>query len=433
MNQIDILPSKNSLQGTIQVPGDKSISHRAIMLGSIANGITTISNFLTGEDCLSTIHAFQSLGVKIERDEEQVTIHGNGTDGLRESLIPIDLGNSGTTTRLLMGILSGLSLHNCLYGDDSLTRRPMDRVTIPLREMGATIDGREGGNLLPLSIRGGKLRSISYKLPVNSAQVKSSILLAGLFADGTTKVIEPVPTRDHTERMLKAFGVQVDREHQTISLEGQQSLYATHIDVPGDISSAAFFLAGAAMKEGSNLIIKNVGLNPTRTGIIDIIERMGASIETTITRYVGDEPIGDVSVSYNGLTGVTVDGHDIPRLIDEIPIIALLATQAKGKTIIKDAEELRYKETDRIKAVVETLGKMGVRVEGTEDGMIIEGSKKPLNGGTFESFHDHRMGMMIAISSLLTDEKIILKNPECISISYPDFFSQLEVLLQRKA
>lgn len=433
MIQKEIHPVSQPLKGTLKVPGDKSISHRAIMLGSLANGTTTISNFLTGEDCLSTIDAFRAMGVSIERNSEEVTILGNGISGLIEASVPINLGNSGTTTRLLLGILAGLPFHYCLYGDESLTNRPMNRVTNPLRDMGATIDGREGGNFLPLSIRGGEVKPITYRLPVNSAQVKSSILLAGLFSDGETIVEEPVPTRDHTERMLKAFNVNIRREGKFIYLTGKQPLQATQIDVPGDISSAAFFLCAAAMKIGSEVVLKDVGLNPTRTGVIDIIKRMGGSIEMNVTRYVGDEPVGDITVHGATLQGITIDGDDIPRLIDEIPIIALLASQAKGETVIKDAEELRLKETDRIQAVVDTLKQMGVSIKGTEDGMIIKGSENKLKGGIFKSYKDHRIGMMVAIARILTDEKITLLNPECISISYPTFFTHLETIQETNA
>ncbi|QHE52513.1 3-phosphoshikimate 1-carboxyvinyltransferase [Pontibacillus sp. HMF3514] len=419
---------QSSIRGTLSVPGDKSISHRSIMLAALAEGESKIQNFLTGEDCLSTLQAFENMGVSIKRDGQTVIVRGQGLYGLEEAKVPLDLGNSGTTTRLLLGVLAGSPHHNCIYGDQSLTNRPMSRVTVPLRQMGAKIDGREDGNFLPISVRGGSLKPISYTLPINSAQVKSSILLAGLFAEGLTKVIEPVPTRDHTERMLKAFQVDVKREDNEILLEGNQPLMATDIEVPGDISSAAFFLCGAAMKVGSSFTVKDVGLNPTRTGVIDILKRMGANLSVSINRYIGDEPIGDITVLGDKLEGVTISGNDIPRLIDELPIIALVASQAIGKTVIKDAEELRFKETDRIGAVVDTLSKMGVSISGTEDGMIIEGSQDPLKGGEFNSYHDHRIGMMVAIASLLTNESVTLTDEECISISYPSFFKDFDSL-----
>lgn len=413
---------QSSIQGTISVPGDKSISHRAIMLAALANGESKIKNFLTGEDCLSTLQAFESMGISIKRDGQNVSVTGEGLNGLKEAKLPLDLGNSGTTTRLLLGILAGTPHHYCIYGDQSLTKRPMDRVTLPLREMGAKIDGREDGNLLPISVRGGSLKPITYTLPINSAQVKSCVLLAGLFTEGVTKVIEPVPTRDHTERMLKAFQVDVKRDGNEILLQGNQTLMATDIEVPGDISSAAFFLCAAAVKKGSHLTVKDVGLNPTRTGVVDVLERMGANLSVSTNRYIGDEPVGDITVKEGDLNGVTISGDDIPRLIDELPIIALAASQAKGKTVIQDARELRLKETDRIQAVVDTLSKMGVSITGTEDGMIIEGGQRPLNGGEFNSYHDHRIGMMVAIASLLTNDSVTLTEEECISISYPSFF-----------
>ncbi|KGX92156.1 3-phosphoshikimate 1-carboxyvinyltransferase [Pontibacillus halophilus JSM 076056 = DSM 19796] len=417
-----------TLTGEVRVPGDKSISHRSVMLGALAKGTTTISNFLTGADCLSTIEAFRALGVDIAVEGQDVTIESGGFHELVEPKHPIDLGNSGTTTRLLLGILAGLPHHVVLYGDASLTKRPMNRVTVPLREMGARIDGRDHGDKLPLSIRGGQLTPMTYTLPVNSAQVKSSILLAGLFTKGTTTVVEPVPTRDHTERMLKAFGVEVNREGNDISVVGNQEMSGTKLEVPGDISSAAFFLVGAAMTDGSDLTIRDVGLNPTRTGIVDVLERMGASINVTTTRYIGDEAIGDIQIKGSRLKAVTIGGDDIPALIDELPIIALLASQAEGETVIKDAEELRWKETDRIEAVVQTLSKMGVHIKGTSDGMVINGSEEPLKGGTFETYHDHRMGMMIAMASLLTEDPVHIQNPEVIDVSFPTFFNDLESL-----
>ncbi|WP_036818629.1 3-phosphoshikimate 1-carboxyvinyltransferase [Pontibacillus yanchengensis] len=420
----------NAVKGMITVPGDKSISHRSIMLAALSNGTSTINNFLTGEDCLTTISAFQAMGIHIIQNDSEITVHGKGLYGLEESSQPINLGNSGTTTRLLLGILAGTPHHYCLYGDESLSVRPMDRVTIPLSKMGATFDGNQQGRLLPMSVRGGEVQPIEYTLPINSAQIKSSILLAGLFTTGVTKVVEPVPTRDHTERMLTAFGVDIGREGNTISLRGQQQLEATDIEVPGDISSAAFFICAAALKADSDLVVKDVGLNPTRTGIIDVLKRMGATIETRITRYIGDEPIGDVTVQGGPLNGITISGADIPRVIDEIPIIALLASQAEGKTLIKDAEDLRYKETDRIQAVVDILHSMGVDIIGTEDGLIINGKPSTLKGGEYHSYKDHRIGMMIAIASLLTDEEITLQEPDCISISYPSFFAHFDQILE---
>ncbi|GAA0297185.1 3-phosphoshikimate 1-carboxyvinyltransferase [Gracilibacillus halotolerans] len=418
---------KQSLQGSIAVPGDKSISHRAVMFGSLASGETKITNFLAGEDCIRTIDAFKAMGVNITRDEQTVIVKSTGVAGLKEPVIPINLGNSGTTARLLMGILAGLPFHFTLFGDDSLSNRPMDRITIPLKQMGAKIDGRDSGRLLPISLRGGNLKPIDYQTPMKSAQVKSGVLLAGLMTDGTTTVVEESKTRDHTENMLKAFGAEIESEGTTVRITGNQPLQACNIEVPGDISSAAFFLAGAAIIPGSHITIKDVGLNPTRSGIIDVLKMMSIDIEATVTRTVGGEPIGDVSVKYSQAKGTTIEGEIIPRIIDEIPIIALVASQAKGTTIIKDAEELKFKETDRIEAVVTTLKTLGVNIVPTDDGMVVEGGAS-IKGANVHSYGDHRIGMMIAIASLLTEDRVELENPSCINISYPQFFTDLEKL-----
>lgn len=398
------------------------------MFGSLAKGKTKITNFLAGEDCLSTIEAFKAMGVSIERDDHTVTIVSEGTEGLKEPVKPINLGNSGTTARLLMGILAGLPYHFTLFGDASLSKRPMDRITSPLREMGAKIDGREEGKLLPIAIRGGNLTPISYEPPVKSAQVKSGVLLAGLLTEGETAVKEISKTRDHTENMLRAFGADIEVENTLIKINGNKPLYACDIEVPGDISSAAFFLVAAAVIKGSKITVKDVGLNQTRTGIIDVMKLMGADIWVEEKRTIGGEPIGNITVQASQPTGAVIEGEIIPRIIDEIPIIALLATQAEGRTIIKNAEELRHKETDRIEAVVTTLSNLGASIEGTEDGMIIEGNA-PLHGGVCDSYGDHRIGMMIAIASLLTDEEVELRDVECIAISYPEFFKDLQLLL----
>ncbi|SDL66646.1 3-phosphoshikimate 1-carboxyvinyltransferase [Sediminibacillus halophilus] len=413
------------LTGELAVPGDKSISHRAVIFGSLAEGVTEITNFLRGEDCLRTIDAFRAMGVHIEVNEEKITVYGKGKDALKEPSQPINLGNSGTTARLLIGVLAGLPYHFVLYGDDSLSGRPMNRVTVPLKKMGAEIDGRTGGRLLPLAIRGGKLQSIDYEPPVKSAQVKSCVLLAGLLADGRTTVIEKTPTRDHTETMLKGFGAMLDIKDERISIDGGQKLKGANVEVPGDISSAAFFAVAAALVPGSSLILKRVGLNPTRTGILDVLTSMGAEITILDEKVNGGEAIGDIRIDYAPLKGTTIGGELIPRLIDELPIVALLATQAEGETHIRDAEELRYKETDRIVAVAQTLQALGAKVEVTEDGMVIKG-KTPLHGGTVDSYGDHRIGMMAGIASFVTDGAVALKNPECINISYPSFFDHLE-------
>lgn len=418
----------SSLNGEIQVPGDKSISHRSVMFGALANGTTKITNFLIGEDCLSTVSCFRKMGVEIQLEGNDVTVYGKGIMGLQEPKEILDVGNSGTTTRLMLGILAGTPFHACIIGDESIAKRPMDRVAIPLRQMGAKIDGRENGRFTPISIRGGQLQSIHYQSPVASAQVKSAILLAGLQANGITTVEEPYLSRDHTERMLKAFGVNVDVNGNTVSIKGGQTLTATDIYVPGDISSAAFFLVAGAIVPNSKITIKNVGVNPTRTGIIDILKEMGASLSIE-EKENSFEPLADLTIETSQLVGTEISGAIIPRLIDEIPIIALLATQAEGKTVIRDAEELKVKETNRIDTVVHELRKLGANIEPTDDGMIIHG-KTALKGGTNVSSHgDHRIGMMLSVASLICEENIDLQGVEAINVSYPMFFEHLNSLM----
>ncbi|WP_339146493.1 MULTISPECIES: 3-phosphoshikimate 1-carboxyvinyltransferase [unclassified Sutcliffiella] len=419
----------SGLKGTIQIPGDKSISHRSVMFGSMAEGKTTVENFLPGDDCLSTISCFSKLGVKIEQDGSNVTVYGNGLKGLRESSEILDVGNSGTTARLMMGILSGLPFHSVLIGDESIAKRPMKRVTVPLRDMGARIQGNQDGNFTPISIQGGGLTGLDYVSPVASAQVKSAILLAGLQAEGVTSVKEPFKSRDHTERMLRAFGVEVtEEEGGKVSVAGGQELVSgLHIVVPGDISSAAFFLVAGAIVPHSKVTLQRVGLNPTRTGILEVLKNMGASLSYTNVVEDGPEPYADITVETSELKGVEIGGDIIPRLIDEVPIIALMATQAEGTTIIKEAEELKVKETNRIDTVVNELKKLGADIEATEDGMIIKG-KTNLHGGTLDSYGDHRIGMMGAIASLIANGETILQNDKAINVSYPSFFEHMESL-----
>lgn len=427
MKKVTLKPVNVPLTGNLSVPGDKSISHRAIIFGSLARGKTKISNFLNGEDCLMTIKAFQSMGVKIDHKDDNVVIDSEGVTGFKEPLEPIYFGNSGTTARLMLGLLAGLPFHTTVYGDPSLTKRPMDRIRDPLIEMGAKIDGRNNGSLLPIAVRGQSLTGITFKPPVKSAQVKSGVLLAGLLAEGETTVIETTKTRDHTETMLSAFGGEIAVNGNTVTVKGNQSLTGTEIEVPGDISSAAFFIVGALLVPGSQITIKNVGLNPTRTGLLDVLNQMGANLKIVETRRIGGEPIGDITVQYRELNAIEIDGDVIPRMIDEFPILALLATQIEGKTIIRDAEELRHKETDRISSVVNILTTLGAKVKGTDDGMIIEG-KSPLIGGEVNSDGDHRLGMMIAIASLICQEDVTLVDPDVINISYPNFFDDLKKL-----
>ncbi|WP_034645641.1 3-phosphoshikimate 1-carboxyvinyltransferase [Bacillus methanolicus] len=419
----------SGLKGTVKVPGDKSISHRSVMFGAIAKGTTSVTNFLLGEDCLSTIACFRKLGVSIEQKGNQLQIVGNGFDGLMEPADVLDVGNSGTTIRLLLGILAGRPFHAALIGDESIGRRPMTRVTKPLAMMGAHIDGRSCGEFTPLSIRGGNLTGIDYQLPVASAQVKSSILLAGLQAEGTTTVVEPSKSRDHTERMIRQFGGEVEESGLTIRIRGSQSLTASKVEVPGDISSAAFFMAAAAITPNSELLLKDVGLNPTRTGIIDVLKEMGADITVMPKDSEGFEPLGDIIIKTSNLKGVEIKGDILPRLIDEIPIIALLATQAEGTTVIKDAHELKVKETNRIDTVVGELSKLGASIEATDDGMIIHG-KLQLEGGIVSSHGDHRIGMMLAVAALICKEEVFLERDEAISVSYPGFFRDLHSVMK---
>lgn len=419
----------SGLKGTVQIPGDKSISHRSVMFGSMAEGKTTVENFLPGDDCLSTISCFSKLGVKIEQDGSNVTVYGNGLKGLRESSEVLDVGNSGTTARLMMGILSGLPIHSVLIGDESIAKRPMKRVTVPLRDMGARIQGNQEGNFTPISVQGGGLSGIDYVSPVASAQVKSAILLAGLQAEGVTTVREPFKSRDHTERMLRAFGVEVKEEEECkVSVVGGQKLVSDlHIVVPGDISSAAFFLVAGSIVPGSKITLRRVGLNPTRTGVLDVLKNMGASLSYSNVVEDGPEPYADITVESSELKGVEIGGDIIPRLIDEVPIIALMATQAEGTTVIKDAEELKVKETNRIDTVVNELKKLGADIEATEDGMIIKGKTK-LRGGTLDSYGDHRIGMMGAIASLIAEGETVIQNDGAINVSYPSFFEHMESL-----
>lgn len=421
--------TENGFNGTIAVPGDKSISHRAIMLGGIAKGKTVVKGFLPGEDCLSTIACLRQLGVNILQEGDYVEIDGKGVEQLREPEAVLEVGNSGTTIRLLSGLLAGLPLYACLQGDSSIAKRPMNRIVEPLRLMGTKMDGRQDGKYTPLTINGGGLHSIDYAMPIASAQVKSAILLAGLHATGTTSVTELQVSRDHTERMLEAFGVTVHRNGKKVSIAGKQSLTATTINVPGDISSAAFFLAAGSIIPNSNITIQGVGVNQTRTGIIDVLERMGAFITVTGEDEQSFEPFADLKVISAPLKATEIAGELIPRLIDEIPIIALAATQAEGTTIIKDAGELKVKETNRIDTVAKELNKMGAHIETTADGLIIHG-KTPLKGAHVNSHGDHRIGMMLAIAGCLADGETLIENSEAIKVSYPTFFETLRTLCE---
>ncbi|MED1914382.1 3-phosphoshikimate 1-carboxyvinyltransferase [Bacillus thuringiensis] len=417
------------IKGTVRVPGDKSISHRAVMFGALAEGTTTIEGFLPGADCLSTISCFRRMGIEIEQQEDAVTVQGKGWYGLQEPSQHLDVGNSGTTIRLMAGIMATQPFHVVMEGDESIAKRPMRRVIGPLRQMGAKIDGRKDGEYTPLSIRGGELQGMAYQSPVASAQVKSAIMLAGLQAKGVTSVTEPHLSRDHTERMLQAFGVQVVRDGLTVSVEGGQKLKGRAISVPGDISSAAFLIAAVMVVPGSSLLIENVGINPSRTGIIDVVKAMGGSLELLNERIVNEEPVADLLVTHSELHGIEIAGDIIPRLIDEIPVIAVMATQAKGQTVIRDAEELKVKETDRIATVVSQLSKFGARLTPTDDGMIIEG-KTGLTGAVIDSMGDHRIGMAMAIAGLVADGETTIENDDAIDVSFPGFHDLLVKISQ---
>ncbi|MGK4108685.1 3-phosphoshikimate 1-carboxyvinyltransferase [Enterococcus cecorum] len=422
---MELLRAKQ-LNGQIEVPADKSISHRSIMFGAIAKGTTTVKNFLRGEDCLSTLNGFKELGVPIEDDGQTITIQGVGFEGLKPALGPIDLGNSGTSIRLMMGILAGTNFQTTLFGDEYLNRRPMQRVMAPLNQMGAHLVGFENTQYPPISIQGAKLAPITYEMPVASAQVKSAIIFAALQAQGTSTIIEKEPSRNHTEQMIKQFGGEIEVSGKTIRVTGPQQLTGQEVIVPGDISSAAFFIVAAAILKNSQVVLKNVGINPTRTGILDVLEAMGGTFELSEIDEANES--ATITVSSSTLKATTIQGADIPRLIDELPIIALLATQAEGTTIIKDAQELKIKETNRIDATCEELQKLGANIEPTDDGMIIHGPVQ-LHGGKVSSRGDHRIGMMLQIAALLTEEIVELDKAEAVAVSYPHFFEDLASLI----
>lgn len=408
------------LQGRLRVPGDKSISHRAIMLGSIAEGVTEVRGFLEGEDSLATLAAFRAMGVRIEGPlQGRVTIHGVGQHGLKAPSGPLDLGNSGTSMRLLSGLLAGQSFDSVLVGDESLSRRPMKRVTEPLARMGARIDAT-GRGTAPLKIHGGqKLTGIDYVMPVASAQVKSSLLLAGLYAHGRTCVTEPAPTRDHTERMLTGFGYTVNRQGNKICLDDEGQLTSTAIDVPADISSAAFFMVGASIAPGSDLTLEHVGINPTRIGVITILKLMGADIELLNSREAGGEPVADIRVRHSRLRGIEIPLDQVPLAIDEFPALFIAAACAEGKTVLRGAEELRVKESDRIQVMADGLRASGIHAQPTPDGIIIEGGQ--LGGGTIESHGDHRIAMSFAIAALCATETITIRDCANVNTSFPGF------------
>lgn len=431
-----VIKPANELHGEIHIPGDKSISHRAVMLGSIANGITTINNFLPSVDCLATVDCFRKLGVNIQMSNVEcrmsndckIIIKGKGLFGLKKSKKDLYVGNSGTTIRLIIGILAGQKFETKISGDESIQRRPMGRVVKPLMEMGAAVEGirmrdknEETGEIFaPLKIIGVKLKGITYKLPVASAQVKSAVLLAGLLAEGTTTVIEKVQARDHTERMLEHFEADIHINGLESRVTGRKEFEGMEIDVPGDLSSAAFFLIAGIIAPNSEITLLNVGVNPTRTGIIDVLHRMGAEIEIQNERILSQEPRADILVRSSSLKGIVLDGEIIPRIIDEIPILAVAATQATGITEIRGAKELRIKESDRIATIVSELRKFEAKIEELPEGLRIEGPVK-LKGAAVKSYGDHRIAMAMAIAGLIAEGQTLIEDTACIETSFPGF------------
>ncbi|MCP9446893.1 MAG: 3-phosphoshikimate 1-carboxyvinyltransferase [Nitrospira sp.] len=431
----------SSLKGVISVPGDKSITHRAIILASLGEGVSTISNYCRGEDCLNTMQAFRELGIRIDEAPEHLTVHGKGVRGLSEPNLPIDCGNSGTGIRLLAGLLAGQDFFTVLTGDESIRRRPMGRVVKPLRAMGAVIAGRKGGELAPLAITGKQLRGTTYVSPVPSAQVKSALLLAGLFAEGTTRIREPRLSRDHTERMFESFGIPLLREGDTLILEGRPSVgwAGRQMVVPGDFSSAAFFIVGATIVPDSDVTITNVGFNRTRIGLFEVLKRMGADIQVLRQWEEGGEPVADLRVKAAPLTGVTIGADLIPQTIDEFPILCVAASVAEGETVISGAEELRVKESDRIATMAAELRAMGARIIEKPDGMVVQGlGANGENGrlkavGTARSHGDHRVAMSLAIAGLTAEADTTIAESGCVETSFPNFGSLLAQLLTREA
>lgn len=427
MDSIELSKAK-FLKGAFSPSPDKSISHRAVILSSLAKGKSIIKNFLRAEDPFSTITAFRALGVEIKDTGDEIIIDGRGIKGIREPDSIIDCGNSGTTMRLLSGVLSGNPFLSVLTGDESLRQRPMQRVIIPLIQMGAEIMARANDRYPPIAIRGKRLKPIQYTMPVASAQVKSAILLAGLYAAGITEVIEPFQSRDHTERILPAFGAEIKVEDLHITIKGDAELHGSEITVPGDFSSAAFFIVGASLIKDSEIIVREVGINPTRTGLLRVLQEMGAEIEISNSRIVSGEPVADIYCKGGReLRAIQIKKEKIPMLIDEFPILCVAATQATGTTTIRGAEELRVKESDRIKAVATELRKMGADIEEYEDGLDITGGKR-LTGAVIESYKDHRIAMAMAIAAMIAEEKTIINDVSSVNISFPGFFEILKKL-----
>jgi 3-phosphoshikimate 1-carboxyvinyltransferase len=414
-------------EGEVRVPGDKSITHRALILGALARGETRIRGASDAQDCRSTRRCIEALGVAVDdRPDGSLAVAGAGPDGLREPGDVLDCGNSGTTMRMLLGVLAGRPFHAVLTGDGSLRSRPMARVAEPLRRMGATVDGRGGGGRAPLAIRGGRLRGLEWRPEVASAQVKSAILLAGLQADGVTAVVEPAPSRDHTERMLSGFGATLERDGPAVSIRGGQRLRAADVDVPGDLSSAAFFLAAAAIVPGARVVVRDVGVNPTRTGFLDVLAEMGVSVRRTRERVVCGEPVADLSAGFAGNLQApsAVGGDRLPRLIDEVPVLAVLAALARGTTTIRDAVELRHKESDRLAAMARGLAALGADVEERPDGLVVHGGRR-LRGARVDAAGDHRIAMALAVAGLAAEGETAVEGAESVAISVPGFAAEV--------
>lgn len=421
------IPKLNKLHGKLTIPGDKSISHRAVMFGALAQGTTRITHFLEGADCLSTISCFQAMGIHIQKNKDEVLVEGKGLHGLQAPLDILDVGNSGTTTRLISGILAGQDFTSRLTGDASICQRPMGRIITPLSMMGAQITSQNQNGCAPLTIQGGHLHGIHYQSPVASAQVKSCVLLAGMYADAPTSVTEPVLSRNHTELMLNYFGAQVTSKGTTAAILPQPDLKARDITVPGDISSAAYFIAAGLLVPGSEILLCNVGINPTRDGLLRVCQAMGGDITLLNVRNDG-EPTADLLIRNSSLHGTEIKGEIIPTLIDEIPMIAVMAAFAEGTTVIRDAAELKVKESDRIQVMTDNLTRMGADVEALPDGMIIHGGK-PLHGATIDSHKDHRIAMSFAVAGGICEGSLTITDGECVNISYPEFYTDLYSLL----
>lgn len=422
-----IFKKSTPLRGELAVPGDKSISHRAVMLGALAKGTTSVTNFLKGADCLSTISCFEKMGIEIEQLPSEILIHGKGLHGLNAPETILDAGNSGTTARLLSGILAGQAFCTTLTGDASIQKRPMTRIITPLSQMGGKIESLSDNGCAPLKITGHPLKPIHYLSPVSSAQVKSCVLLAGMYADGITKVTEPYLSRNHSELMLRSFGADVISEGTTAAITGNPVLEGQNVIVPGDISSAAYFIAAGLLIPGSEILIKDVGINPTRDGILKVCADMGADIQLLNKREYGKEPVADILVKHSELKATVIEGALIPTLIDELPMLAVMAAFAQGTTVIRDAQELKVKESNRLDIIVQHLSAMGADIIPTEDGMEIHGGK-PLKGAVLDSYMDHRIAMSFAVAGMAADGETEILNASCVDISYPEFYRDMAAI-----